>query len=136
MNIDAVMTEIADRLKTIPKLRVSDGPVDSINPPHAVVSLPEITFDMTYGRGSDRYNLPVVLAVGKVSDRAARTNLAPFVAGDGASSVKAVLEDESTPYVAFYTLRVQTVEFDVIAWGAIDYLTATFILDITGSGSA
>jgi hypothetical protein len=78
----------------------------------------------------------VVLAVGKVSSRAARTNLAPYVAGDGASSVKAVLEDESTPYAAFYTLRVESIEFDVIAWNSIDYLTATFILDITGSGSA
>jgi len=136
VNLDAVMTEIADRLEAIPGLRVSDGPVDTITPPHAVVSLPEVTFDMTYGRGSDRYTLPVVLAVGKVSNRASRTNVAPYVAGSGDHSVKQVLEDETTPYVAFYTLRVQTIEFDVIAWNAIDYLTATFILDITGSGSA
>jgi len=136
VNLDAVMTEIADRLKTIADLRVSDGPVDAINPPHAVVSLPQITFDMTYGRGADRYTVPVVLAVGKVSSRAARTNLAPFVAGDGPQSFKQILEDETTPYVAFYTLRVETIEFDVIAWNSIDYLTATFILDITGSGSA
>lgn len=136
MNLDAVMTEVATRLEAINGLRVSDGPVDAINPPHAVVSLPQVSFDMTYGRGSDRYTLPVVLAIGKVSSRAARTNIAPYVAGDGASSVKAVLEDESTPYAAFYTLRVESIEFDVIAWNSIDYLTATFILDITGSGSA
>lgn len=136
MNLDAVMTEVANRLEAIEGLRVSDGPVDAINPPHAVVSLPQVSFDMTYGRGSDRYTLPVVLAIGKVSSRAARTNIAPYVAGDGASSVKAVLEDESTPYAAFYTLRVESIEFDVIAWNSIDYLTATFILDITGSGSA
>lgn len=136
MNVDDVMSEIAARLEAIAGLRVSDHPVDAITPPHAIVSLPQITFDMTYGRGSDRYALPVVIAVGKVSDRAARANLAPYVAGDGASSVKAVLEDESTPYVSFYTLRVQTVEFDVIAWGAIEYLTASFVLDITGKGTS
>lgn len=136
MNIQTVMDELAARLDTIPGLRVAAHPVDAINPPHAIVSLPNITFDLTYGRGSDRLELPIVVAVGKVSSRAARENLLKYVAGSGTSSVKAVLEDESTPYASFYALRVQTVEFDVIAWGAIDYLTATFVLDITGPGAS
>lgn len=134
MNLDAVMTEIADRLKTITGLRVFDHPVDTVNPPTAIVSLPEITFDQTYGRGSDRYALPVVLAIGKVVDRAARANLAPYVAGAGAKSFKAVLE-AATPYVAFDSLRVQSVEFDVITWSSVEYLAATFLLDIIGDGA-
>ena len=135
MNLDAVMTEVAERLDTIAGLLVTDHPVDKVNPPHAIVSLPEIAFDETYGRGCDRYTLPVVLAVGKVNDRASRANLAPFVAGAGAQSVKQVLEDETDPYVAFDALRVQSVDFDVVAWGAIPYLTATFVLDIIGDGA-
>lgn len=135
MNLDAVMEEVATRLNTITDLRVTAHPVDTVNPPQAVVSLPEITFDETYGRGSDRYTLPVVLAIGKVVDRAAMKNLAPYVAGAGAKSFKAVLEDESTPYTAFDSLRVQSVSFDVIAWNAIEYLTATFVLDIIGDGA-
>lgn len=134
MNVDDVMAEVAALLETIPKLRVADHPVDAVNPPHAIVSLPSILFDLTYGRGSDRYSLPVVLAVGKVSDRAARANIAPFIAGAGAKSFKAVLEAPDE-YVSFDTLQVQTVEFDVITWGAIEYLAATFTLDITGDGA-
>lgn len=135
MNIDTVMTEVATRLKTIDKLRVFDHPVDKVEPPTAIVSLPEITFDLTYGRGTDRYQLPVILAVGKVVDRAARANVAPYVAGAGPKSFKAVLEDESAPYASFDSLRVTGVEFDVISWSAVDYLTATFLLDILGSGA-
>lgn len=135
MNIDAVMDEVAARLDTIPDLRVTAHPVDKINPPHAVVSLPEITFDLTYGRGSDRFSLPVVLAVGRVSDRGSRASLAPYVAGSGPRSFKQVLEDDTEPYVSFGTLRVVSVGFDVIAWGTVDYLTAGFIIDITGDGS-
>lgn len=135
MNVDTVMTEVATRLKTITGLRVADHPVEAVNPPHAIVSLPEITFDQTYGRGSDRYSLPVVLAVGRVSDRAARANVAPYVAGSGPKSFKQVLEDESTPYASFYTLRVASIGFDVVTWGTVDYLTAEFTLDISGPGA-
>lgn len=134
MKLEDVMSEVAARLDTIDGLRVSDTPVDAINPPHAIVALPEITYDLTYGRGTDRYRMPVVLAVGKVSDRASAKKLAAFAAGAGPQSVKAVLEDDTTPYVAFGTLRVESVDFDVIAWGAVDYLTAAFVLDIIGSG--
>ena len=136
MNLDDVMAEVAARLDTITDLTVFDHPVDTVNPPTAIVSMPEITFDQTYGRGSDRYDLPVVLAIGKVVDRASRKNVAPYVAGAGAKSFKAVLEDESTPYTSFDSLRVQSVSFDVIAWSAVEYLAATFLLDIIGDGGA
>ncbi|HEY9416822.1 MAG TPA: hypothetical protein VIQ30_18860 [Pseudonocardia sp.] len=135
MNLEDVMAEVAGRLEAIEGLRVADHPVDAINPPHAIVALPEITFDLTYGRGCDRYRLPVVVAVGKASDRASVKKLAGYVKGSGATSVKQALEDETTPYVAFDTLRVESVDFDVIAWGAVEYLTAAFTLDIVGSGA-
>lgn len=135
MNLDAVMTDVADRLKTIAGLRVFDHPVDTVNPPTAIVSLPEIVFDETYGRGMDRYTLPVILAIGKVVNRASRANLAPYVAGAGAKSFKAVLEDETVPYAAFDTLRVVGISFDVIQWSSVEYLCATFTLDIAGDGA-
>lgn len=136
MNLDAVMTEVAARLDTIAGLRVSDHPVDTVNPPHAIVALPEVTFDLTYGRGCDRYALPVVLAIGKSVDRSARANLAPYVAGGGEKSFKAVLEDDATPYTSCDSLTVQTVEFEVITWSSVEYLAATFLLDIIGDGEA
>lgn len=135
MNLDAVMAEVAARLDTIAGLRVADHPADAINPPHAIVALPEITFDLTYARGCDRLRLPVVVAVGKVSDRASVKEAIAYANGSGSKSVKQVLEDETTPYEAFDTLRVESVDFDVISWGAVEYLTAAFTLDIVGSGA-
>lgn len=128
-----MMDEVAAQLDTIAGLRVYAHPVDKIEPPTALVSLPQIVFDATYGRGSDRYTMPVILAVGKVVDRAARKNLAPFIAGSGAKSIKTVLE-AFTP-VSFDTLRVTGADPDVITWGGIDYLTYTFTLDLMGDGA-
>jgi len=134
MNIDTVMTEVAVLLRLIPNLRVFDYPISTVEPPTALVSLPEITFDLTYGRGSDKFALPVLLVIGKVVDRAARANLAPYVAGSGPRSFKAALELPDV-YASFDTLEVQTCTFDVVEFGAIEYLAGTFMLDITGDGA-
>ena len=138
MDLAAVMDAVADRLATITTLRVHEQPPGRIAPPGtggvAIVSYPEdIRFDQTYGRGMDRMTLPVVLVVGKVSDRAARTALAAFAKGSGATSVKAVLE--SGTYTAFHEVTVTSVEFDVVTIAATDYMAALFSLDIAGQGS-
>lgn len=134
MNLAAVMQAISDRLDTIGGLRCFAYPAPKVNPPAAVVSYPdEITFDETYGRGMDQMTLPVVVVVGKVSDRAARDQIAAYCNGSGASSVKQVLE--SGTYTAFDVVRVTGVKFDIATIAAVDYLAAVFELDITGHGS-
>lgn len=135
MNLANVMDQISAQLDTISGLRCFAYPVPTITPPAAVVSYPDnVTFDETYGRGMDRMTMSVVLAVGKVSDRSARDQLAAYCAGSGATSVKAVLE--SGAYSAFHTVRVVDIDFDVVTIAATDYLAAMFNLDITGSGSS
>lgn len=133
MDLNAVAEEIAAQLDAIAGLRVYAEPPGTINPPAAVITYPDITYDATYGRGMDRLTLPVVLAVGKVSDRMSREKILGYVAGSGASSVKAVVE--AGTYTAFDTVRVASVEFDVIAIGSVEYLAATFSLDIAGQGA-
>ena len=133
MNIAAVMDQLAARLDTIDGLRVTAHWVGTPNPPHAVVSMPRGDFDATYGRGMDRWELPIILILGKVSEQAARNAASPFVSGSGDKSFKQVLE--AGTYTEFDTLRVQDFEFDVITFGAVDYLTATFTLDIAGRGA-
>lgn len=56
-----------------------------------------------------------------------------FTANDGGSSIKTVLE--SGTYVSFDTVRVMSVEFDVVRTGTVDYLAATLTLDIAGQGA-
>lgn len=103
MNLATVMQEIADRLDTITGLRVYAYPPDNVQPPAAVVSYPETyTFDEAFARGMDRIpDLPVVVLVGRVSDRASRDRIAGYVDGSGVQSIKAVLEVGAGQPIAF-----------------------------------
>jgi hypothetical protein len=134
MILGDVMQAIADRIDTITGLRVYAYPPDVVQPPAAIVTYPDAyTFDATYGRGMDRItDLPIVVLVGKVSDRASRDTITQYVNGSGATSIKTVVE--SGTYTAFDTVRVTGVTFDIIAIAAVEYLGATFTLDIAGQG--
>lgn len=134
MNLGNVMQAVGDRLATITNLRAYAYPPDKISAPAAVVGYPDTyTYDATYGRGMDRMELPVVVLVPKPYDRATRALMTKYADGSGAASLKAVLE--SGTYTAFDTIRVAEAEFDVIAIGAVEYLAATFTLDIAGQGA-
>jgi hypothetical protein len=135
MNIADVMIELADQLDTIDGLRVHAYLADSINAPAAVVGLPETyTFDATYGRGMDRMTLPVMVLVGKVSDRTVPARLGKYMDGSGSASFKQVLEGGT--YTAFDMCRVMNAETDVIEVAKVEYWAATFNVDIAGDGSA
>jgi len=134
MDLGLVMDEVAGRLATISGLRVFAYPPPTLAPPAAIVSYPEsLTFDATYGRGMDRMRLPVVAVVGKPSDRSTRDHLAAYCNGSGPQSIKAALEVGL--YTSFDTLRVESIDFDVVGIAGVDYMAAILTLDITGQGS-
>jgi hypothetical protein len=135
MNLADVMDQVAARANTIPDLRVSAWPPGTIPAPGAWIAYPEgYDYDATHGRGMDRIpDLPLIVVVGKASDRAARNQLAEYVNGAGPRSIKAVLE--SGTYTAFDTLRVTSVDFDILTRGGSNYLAALFTLDIAGRGA-
>ena len=134
MNLADVMEQISDQAATISGLNCFPYPPDSISPPTFEVNLPEsIDFDQTYVRGTDAVTLTANVLVGRASHRAAVLNLAPYVAGSGSSSIKAVLE--AGTYTAFDTIHVSQVDFAIFPYGAVEYLGAQFTINITGSGS-
>jgi len=134
MIIKDVMEQVANRLLTIPNLRVFGYPPDDAKPPFAVVDFPdEYVYDETYARGLDRMTLPVNVYVPRVVDRTLPDQMSTYASGHGPSAIKAVLE--SGTYSAFDTIRVTRVEFDWVKYGSGDYLAALFTLDITGQGS-
>lgn len=134
MDLATVMDQISARLDTIAGLRCFAYPPGSVTPPAAIVTYPDTyTYDQTYGRGMDRMTLPVVVVVGKATDRTARDRLGAYCDGSGTSSVKTVLE--SGTYTAFDDVRVTGAEFDVYTLGGTDYLAAIFDCDIAGSGT-
>ena len=135
MDLGAVMQEIADQVDTIADLRVYGYPPDSVNAPAAIVTYPgSLDYDGSYGRGMDRIpDLTVVVLVGKVSERTARDRVSLYCNGSGAASIKAVVE--AGTYTEFDTVRVASVSFDIVLLGAVEYLAATFTLDIAGQGA-
>jgi hypothetical protein len=128
------MDEVGDQVDTIHGLRVYRYPPSTVSVPAAVVTYPETyMFDETFGRGMDRVTLPLVVMVGMVSDRASRDRIAAYADGAGARSVKAVVEAHT--YEACSSVRVMSVEFDIVSMAAVEYLAATFAIDIAGTGA-
>lgn len=135
MNLASVMDAIAERLDTIDGLRVFGWPVGTLTPPGAVVGYPvDGTYDESYGRGADSMVIPVVVVVGRVSERASRDLLAAYADGSGTRSIKAVLEGGE--YTVFDTIRVQWPDFDTYTVAGVDYLSAVFDVSVFGQGSS
>ena len=135
MNLDDVAAELATALKTIDGLRVPDWGVQKVSPPFALIPLPEqVTYDATYGRGSDRIeDWPVMVLVANPTQPQARRAVAEYAAGSGTKSVKAAVEAHT--YTACDSVTVESAEFDVVSYAGTDYLAAMFHLDITGKGA-
>lgn len=135
MDLFDVSTDLGAALDTIDGLRVFDYWADRITPPAAVVEWPEsIAYDAAMARGADRLTLPVLVAVGKADARSAWEQLAAYAAGSGASSVKAAIERH--PPISYDSARVTRVEFGVTVVASVEYLAATFTVDLIGRGAA
>lgn len=126
------MDAIGVRLATIPGLRVYDHPADTVAPPAAIVSLPEIVeYDSVAGRGADRTSLTITVIVGRVSDRAARDQLAAFISGTGPSSIKTAVEAGASDLDGVaHTIRATTATVQIVTINAIDYLGASIDCEV------
>lgn len=137
MNVSEVRAEIGVKLGVITGLRVFPYTVKKVPPPGAIVGMPGvITYDQTYGRGSDRITLPLWVMVAHVDARSAEADLDAYMDGSGTRSVKAAVDSSNTnPYSSCDTVTVTTAEPDFYTSGAVLLLGAEFTVDITGSGS-
>jgi hypothetical protein len=136
----AILAEVVARLETIAALEVHYGfPGKLARVPAAVVYPPErIDFDLTYGRGTDQYpELIVVIFVRRGIPRQAIADIAPYLAGSGASSIKAKLDTTAVAgYASAADVQVLWADLDPLAaFGGSDYVAALFHLKITGSGA-
>jgi hypothetical protein len=136
VNLSAVMDALGDRLAEL-GLRAFPYWTDRVEPPFAIVGLPdEYEFDATFGRGSDRLVIPVMVGVSRVDARTGWDLLSTYVAGSGAQSVKAALENVAAfPPLTFDSLRVMGIEFGAITVASVSYLGATFNIEILGRGA-
>jgi hypothetical protein len=129
LELSAVMLALAARLDTVPGLNVYTGWPDKVVSPAVIVAFPEsVTYDTTYRRGADTFDIPVVLALRM--DPAELADVSPYVTGAGASSVKAVLE--SGAYSGFGKPHVRDAQFDVAPFAGKRHLVAVFGVTVTG----
>jgi hypothetical protein len=129
-----VMDEVARVMEQITGLRVQAYPPASVSAPAGYVSYPQtIDFDETYGRGEDQFtDLPIVLIVGKATDRSARDTVSGWSAGDGPNSIKALAEAHS--WATCDDLTIEECEFDFVKLAGVDYLAALFKATVVGPG--
>lgn len=128
------LAEAADTIEGL-KGRTFAHPVDNMQPPAVVVSYPDdYSFDVNLGRGADRMTVPVVLFVPKVVGRAARDEVDELMSGSGSRSLKEAI-DNFDQGSAYDVATVQSAEFDIIPYGAIEYLAVTVFVDVVGSGT-
>ncbi len=131
MDLNGVMDALGVRLGTIAGLRVFTYPPDKVTPPAAIVAYPDaIEYDATYAGGSDRAVFGVHVLVGAVSDRASRVTIGPYANRAGAQSVKAALEADVSLAGAAKTLRVQAGEFTRMTVAGVEYLAASFDVEV------
>lgn len=137
MDVQAVAAEMADKLSDISGLRAFGYPPGQLPLPGAVVGMPDdITFDETYGRGSDSMTFPVWVMVARGDERAAALELMSYLAGSGARSVKEALDNTVTnTYDECDTVTVTTAVTGGFTYAGVDTYGAEFTVTVTGSGS-
>lgn len=134
MILSRVMDEIGDVADTIDGLHVYRYPADEITPPAAMVTYPEaIEFDAAFQRGTDQWTGGLLVAGGRVWDRAARDQMSRYVSGDGAESIKAAFYAHDWQSCAY--VRPVRATFDAIQVAGVEYIAALFELQIAGNGT-
>lgn len=135
MNVQTVKEEILTALAGT-GLRGYAWDIGSISPPAALPGWPDdVEYVGTYGRGQTRVpDLPLLVIVGKASERSAATALGAYLAETGATSVPAKIEGRAGSWVACDVVTVTRAKILVVTFGGVEYLAAEFHLDIVGKG--
>jgi len=106
MQPSQVRDALKTRLQTISGLRVYEVIPEPVTPPCAIVGQLDFTFDIDNARGLDQANVDIYVIVQRFSERAGQDKLDSYLAGSGATSIKAAIEGDRTLGGTVSTLRV------------------------------
>jgi|TARA_R100001460_G_scaffold32709_3_gene64123 hypothetical protein len=131
----AIRSGLKTRLETISGLMVYDYVPDFIDPPTVLIApFNTLNFDSTMQRGSDTYEIPIILYVSKVDAETGQDNLDSFLAASGSNSVKAAIEADTTLGGAAMSVRVINAtdygEYEVTQ--GTSFLGVTFNVEVIG----
>lgn len=136
MDVNQVAIELTERIKLVaPDAYVHPNPPEALQPPCFIVSYPaQIDYDETYGRGMDKIiGWEIVGVAGGVSLHTTRKTLLAWASG-GLGGVKGVLETGT--YASFDEIQVTQATFDVFDMAGVQYMSATWLVNIWGTGRA
>lgn len=132
-----VKAGLKSRVETIAGLTGYDKPGGTLVLPAALILSGPIVFDETMGRGSDTLSFDVLLLVAEPTTELAAEDLDPYLDGSGSTSVKAALEDETTPITGVDFVSVpQVTEYGDVQYAGKQYLGARFQVEVNCDGVA
>lgn len=133
-SLAAIRDGLATRLATISGLEAFDTAPGQVNPPAAVVGGPErIEYDLTYGRGADTYLISVMVYASRADQSSGQELLDGYLAGAGATSIKAAIEADPTLGGAADTARVTMARnYGGYDLADIKYLGVELLVEVVG----
>lgn len=140
----ATLSQITDALKTtlndnITGLRVHDTVPDlGLNFPAAFIVPTDIYFDTSMQRGTDLYTFDILVACQRTDSRSGQDKLATFITGQGGTSIRQAIFNNSTLGLADTTSRcvgVSNISADVNVNG-IDAIGANVQIQVYTKGTS
>ena len=132
MQPSQVRDALKTRLQTISGLRVYELIPEPVTPPCAIVGQLDFTFDIDNARGLDQANVDIYVIVQRFSERAGQDKLDGYLAGTGATSIKAAIEGDRTLGGTCQTLRVIGAESGTYDSQSVTFLSYRYRLTIWG----
>jgi hypothetical protein len=131
-----VKAGLKSRAETITGITGYDRPGGTLNLPAVLILSGPIVFDETMGRGSDTLTFDALLLVAEPTLELAAEDLDPYLSGSGASSLKAALEDDTTPITGVdYVLVPQVTQYGDVEYAGKQYLGARFSVEVNCDGT-
>ena len=130
MSISLIRSRLAANLATISGLRTAAEVPDLPNPPVAIVSLTNVSYDRAFAKGMTNYTFTVTAIVGRSAEREAQRKLDAYIT-PGANSVKNAIESDKT--LGGYAYDCRVVSMDSVGSLTISdttYLAADFTVTV------
>jgi len=123
----AIQMGLQTALGIVPGLRVADHLPEQINPPIAVIQIQSVTYHRAMGGGLSEWEFVVSVVAGRMGDRSAQRTLDDWMSFDGASSIRAAIESDTTLGGVCSTLKVaDMLNVRPVSLGDAAYLSCEF----------
>lgn len=94
--VGEIATAIQTALTTIDGLRTTPFLSDSVNPPVAMVGIQDVDYHGAFSSGDVQHTFTVYLILSRASDRAGIQAMESYMSNDGAQSIRAAIEVDTT----------------------------------------